>query len=403
MKILQINTVSSIRSTGRVAFQLHEFLKEKGINSYFAYSFGPQIEQSIKIGNNVEKKIEALFSRITGLQGYTCFWGTNQLIDFIKKIKPDVIHFHNIHSNFLNYNKLFKYIIKNNIPIVITLHDCWFYTGKCTHYTVEKCYKWQQECYNCPKLRDDIPSWFFDKTKKMFNDKKQLLNSIKKLAVVGPSDWVVDEAKKSFLNNAKIMQRIYNPINTNIFKPVNPQKIKESLKIENKFVILGVASQFTERNGLYKFIELGKLIDDNYKIILIGNISGRIKLSHNIIHVNEIHNVNEMPYYYSMADVYINFAIENTFGYTTIESLACGTPVIVYSSTSNDELVQPDMGYKINVQDNINEIFNCIIKIQSKSKNCYSLKAIEYVKNNFEAETIFNQYLELYNKLLQED
>ncbi|MDI6700803.1 MAG: glycosyltransferase [bacterium] len=402
MKVLNLNAVSSIRSTGKIVDYLHEYLTRNGLESYVAYSFGPKIRNGFIIGNPFEKKIEALTARITGLQGYTCFWGTLNFIEFLKKIKPDLIHIHNIHSNFLNYLMLFEYILKNKIPVVITLHDCWFFTGKCTHYFTQNCYKWQYTCKKCPELRKDIPSWFFDRTEKMFNDKKSWISSIENLAVTGPSKWIIEEAKKSFLKNAKIIKTIYNPIDTNIFKPSDVTVLKNELKLNDKFIILGVASKFSENNGLDKFIELSKIIDKKTIIVLIGEIDYKNILPSNIIHIKETHNRRELSMYYSLADLYINFAKENTFGLTTAEALACGTPIVVYKTTANSEMLYDVNGFEMKVNQELNDIISIVENIKKNEKEENKQKRFDFVTKNFNKEKIMKEYIELYNKLLKE-
>ena len=80
----------------------------------------------------------------------------------------------NLHSNYVNFKILFQYLAKHNIPTVITLHDCWFYTGKCMHYTKINCDKWKTGCNNCPIFKKGNPSWFFDRTKTLWNDKRNI-------------------------------------------------------------------------------------------------------------------------------------------------------------------------------------------------------------------------------------
>jgi hypothetical protein len=122
----------------------------------------------------------------------------------MKKLKPDIVHLQNLHGNYINLKRLLTYLGENDIPTVLTLHDCWFFTGMCCHYTVDKCYKWENECFECPQLHKENKSWFFDRTRKIFNDKKKWFCSIPRLAVIGVSDWITNEAKRSFLFSALI-------------------------------------------------------------------------------------------------------------------------------------------------------------------------------------------------------
>lgn len=400
MKILQINAVSGIRSTGRICVDIANYLNNNGDKGYIAYSSGLPYEKGYKIGKTLEIKVHGLYSRIFGLQAYFSKDSTIKLINYIKDLKPDIVHLNNLHGNYINLKLLLKYLAENDIPTVLTLHDCWFYTGKCTHYTVDGCYKWQNGCGNCSRLKKDNPSWFFDRTKKMYKDKKELFEKIPRLAVVGVSDWITNEARKSFLSSAKIITRIYNWIDLDVFKPVNTEMLRNKLKLENKFVILGVASSWCNAKGLDKFIELASLIPEDMIIIIVGNIDRKVAISKNIIHIKETHNVKELVEYYSIADIFINLSLEESFGKVTAEALACGIPVVVLKSTANPELVGEGCGYVIEKND-LNQVYNAILKMKKKGETYYSNKCMLYAKANFNKGDRLSDYLNVYEQLIK--
>lgn len=399
MKILQINAVSSIRSTGRTCFQLANYLNKNGFEGCIAYSDGPTYVKGYKIGTYIESKFHGLYSRIFGLQAYFSRSGTKKLINYIEDFKPDVVHLRNLHGNYINLKILLKYLAEKDIVTVLTLHDCWFYTGKCTHYTVDGCYKWKSGCGNCPRVKKDNPSWFFDRTHKMYNDKKYLFERIPRLGVVGVSDWITNEARKSLLSSAKIITRIYNWVDLDVFKPINTEMVIKKLNLENKFVILGVASIWGYSKGLDKFIELASSISEDMVIILVGNISNKVPLPKNMINIKETHNIDELVEYYSVADVFINLSIEESFGKVTAEALACGTPVVAINSTANPELVGERCGYIVQ-QSNISEILECVFHIKGMGKGYYSEYCINYAKKNFNMDDRLQDYIELYKNIM---
>lgn len=401
MKVLQINAVSGIRSTGRICVEIANHLKKNGDEAYIAYSVGKPYPQGYKIGNWFDAKYHALLSRILGTQAYFSVSATKKLVNYIHKLNPDIVHLGNLHSNFINLGILLKYLSNNNIPTVITLHDCWFYTGKCTHYTTENCFKWQKSCGNCPRIKKDNPSWFFDRTKMMHHDKKIWLSSIPKLAVIGVSDWITNEAQKSFLSSAKIITRIYNWIDWELFSPKNVENLKYQMGLQDKFIILGVASTWSEAKGLDKFIELAKIINFDMHIILVGRIPSKSNfiLKDNITHIDETHNVSELVQYYSAADVYLHLSKEETFGKTIAEALSCGTPAIVYDSTACPEIVGEGCGYVLKGTD-ISELVEAILKIKSKNKSKYAHNCIKHVKKNFDYNTNLEKTTDVYKRLL---
>lgn len=257
MKILQINATYGSGSTGKMVEELHGYLKENGIESFVACAKGCDYAQKDQflIGSSVDMKIHSLYARISGLQGYFSKKATQELISYIRRCDPDIVHLGNLHSNFVNIKMLFRFLGEEKIATVLTLHDCWFYTGKCTHYTIDNCYKWKTTCGNCPRQKKDIPSWYFDRTQKMLEDKRRCYNGLNKFAVVGVSEWITKEAKQSILKDADIISTIYNWINLNIFKEKKDEaaKLKKKLNLNDKYILLGVATVWGKIKGFRYF------------------------------------------------------------------------------------------------------------------------------------------------------
>lgn len=400
MRVLQINAVNGIKSTGRTTLELAEYLNSHGHEAYIAYSTGDYYYNSYKIGTIFEKKVHSLLNRVIGKQEYYSSFSTKRLIKYIKKINPDIIHLRNLHASYINMKVLFEFFIKEKKRVVITLHDCWFYTGKCTHYTLDNCYEWQNSCGNCPRLKKDIPSLFFDWTPKMLKDKESWFNKLDQLAVIGVSDWITDQARLSILSNARIMKRIYNWINLDIFKPVEGENVKKKYSIEGEFMILGVASIWTNTKGLNHFINLSKNLSQDEVIVLVGNIDENIKLPSNIINIKETHNQYELAALYSSADVFLNLSFEETFGKTTAESISCGTPAIVNNSTANPEIIGKGCGYII---DNLNNksILNAINLVKINGKNKYRKECLDFSRKYFDKETNINKQIDVYKNLME--
>lgn len=141
MKILQVNAVYGIKSTGRTCAELTDAIKAHSGESLTACSTQTALADAVCIAPMWECKFHALASRVTGLQGYFSPVSTANLIKLIHSYEPDVVHLRNLHSNYLNLNVLFRFLTSKDIPTVVTLHDCWPYTGKCTHYTAVGCNK----------------------------------------------------------------------------------------------------------------------------------------------------------------------------------------------------------------------------------------------------------------------
>ena len=340
MTVVQINC-SANGSTGNIAKAIHRSLLSNGYNSYIFFGGGTPTENNmIRIGNYFSLHSHAVLSRNLGKQGYFSIFATIKLIQQLKKIQPDIIHLHNLHGSYLNLPLLFRYLKNSSANIVLTLHDCWLFTGKCPYFTVAGCNKWKESCGNCPQL-NIYPRSKVDTTSKCLLDKKKWLSGFgDRMHIVAVSNWLRDMAKQSYLNQYPI-NTIYNGIDIEVFRPMNGNVIGEKYGInEDKFVILGVASVWDDRKGLAEFFDLSKKISDSDIIVLVGLSEQQIsELPPNIIGIRRTENQTELAQLYSRANIFVNPSKEETFGLVTAEAMACGTPTIVYNSTACAEVI----------------------------------------------------------------
>jgi glycosyltransferase involved in cell wall biosynthesis len=401
MKILQINAVNGILSTGRTTLEMAKELELLGHEAYIAYAWPDSYgEHSYRIGCRLDRKVHALCSRIFGLQAYFSVIATLRLIHYIETIRPDVVLLRNLHSNYINLKLLLRFLSRKKIATVLTLHDCWFYTGRCFHYTEKKCYQWQTRCRHCPNKDNTAPSWFFDRSEKMWRDKKHYFRKIDRLAVVGVSDWITKEAEKSFLSKAKRLQRIYNWINLELFQPKDTAQLRQVLGLKQKFIILGVAARWVSSKGIQEFVELSKMISEDEIILLVGAMDQKCSLPPGILSVPQTHDCTELANYYSMSDVLVSFSKEEAFGKVVAEAIACGTPAVVYNSTALPELVGANCGY-IAKEYTIQEIYHGIEHIKRNTKSYYIDHCRKFAMEHFDMHHNVKEYEALFQALLQ--
>ncbi|MBQ3235619.1 MAG: glycosyltransferase [Clostridia bacterium] len=391
MKIFYVNATCGMGSTGNIVEEFATEYINRGHECKIFYGNGNSSNpHAVKMTGLASVKVHALLSRFTGLQGYYSNCATNRLIKAVKTEKPDIVHLHNLHGNFINSFKFLKYLKENDIPTVITLHDCNAFTGKCTHYTSAGCYRWQSGCGNCPRLKSDIPSYFFDRTGKMLKDKERLYQEFKRLGVIAVSEWIKTQAEKSILKTANI-KRVYNWVDTSVFTPNNSKN--------ESFIVLGVSAKWKGGSSKYlDFVELAKSLPDT-KFVLVGKREGNIKFPPNVVFIDYVSSALDMAKLYQSSGVYVHLSREDSYGKVITEALACGTPVIVYDATACPELVDKGCGYVVGVGD-LSAVKEKILEVKNTGKDFYFENCVKSA-NKFEKGNIFDQTLEFYGDIIK--
>ena len=402
--LLLINTVINTGSTGRITEEIGKVAMHNGWRSVIAFgrNRSRSASENIQVGTPFDIKKHGLLTRLFDRHGLGSRRATERLIEQIEEIKPDVIHLHNIHGYYLNIEVLFNYLNKSKIPIVWTLHDCWAMTGHCVHFSEINCVRWKTVCFACPQKRNYPASVGLDRSKANHILKKKLFSSVEKMEIISVSSWLDGLVAESFLN-VYPHKFIYNGIDLELFKPIkkSAESVRLKYKIKDRFFLLGVATAWSDRKGLSDYKQLSMQLMENEVIVLVGLPLSLIKkLPSNIIGIPRTESKEDLAALYSAADVVLNLSSEETFGLTTAEGFACGTPSIVYNCTASPELITPETGFII-PKGNIVALQAAISTIKTRGKAYYTqacrLRAEQYYNKNDR----YAEYITLYEQLIK--
>lgn len=394
MKVLQINTFGNL-STGRITIDLYRTLRNASHEGRVAFARNTIAEgvPYIKIGNIFNVYADGIMTRLTDRAGFFSSSATKKLIKKIKDYNPDIIHLHNLHGYYINIEILFNYLKTCGKPVVWTLHDCWAFTGHCCYYSMVNCDKWKIGCHNCEQKKA-YPASYIDNSSWNYEKKKNLFLGVPNLTLVSVSQWLSSEIKQSFLKDVPL-EIIYNGIDTNVFKPIE-SNFRQKYGLEDKFIILGVASTWDIRKGLSDFIRLAGMLDEHYQIVLVGvNNKEKEKLPDNVVGISRTDSLEELACIYTAADLFFNASVEETFGLPTVEAMSCGTPVIVYNATSLPEVCGKNNGWVVEP--------HCLCDVLKIIKQMHGGESRgELIRQHalkYEKSIQFNKYIDLYEKI----
>ena len=401
-KLLQINVVANSGSTGHIAEEIGRIVMANGWESYIAYGRWACASQSklIRIGNSFQTLLHIAQSFLLDRQGLGSAGATRQLISQIRKIRPDIIHLHNIHGYYLNYKVLFEFLAGAGIPVVWTLHDCWSLTGHCTHFQHVGCNRWKSGCHACPHLQHYPKSLFRDNSQANYRGKKRLFLLVQDLTLVPVCHWLDEIVQDSFLKSLK-RRVIRNGIDLKRFYPVDSRtKIERTFRIDGRYLLLGVATFWNADKGLDDLLFLRRLLPSRYLILMVGLTRRQIgKLPAGIIGMERTENVGALVELYSAADVFINPTYQDTLPTVDIEALACGTPVVTYRTGGSSDIVGPETGFVVDRGDR-QAMFDALLHVIEKGKDFYTKACRNRAEKYFNKQEQFQEYLHLYDQLI---
>lgn len=381
MKVLLINSVCGIGSTGRICTDLAQQFEAAGDEVKIAYGRKRTVPEqfqkyAVRIGTDWDCQMHAIQTRLFDMHGFGSKHATKKFLQWAEEYKPDLLWLHNIHGYYINVEMLFDWIKKHpEMQVKWTLHDCWAFTGHCSYFTAVKCAQWKSHCSYCSQLRRYPACYAMSSVRRNFARKRAAFTRVPNLTLITPSKWLADLVKQSFLKDYPVEVH-YNTIDTTIFKPT-PSDFRERYGLQYKIIVLGVANVWEDRKGLFDFYKLAKMLDDRYAIVLVGLSEKQIEdLPKNIKGIQRTNSPKELVAIYTAADVFVNPSVEETFGMTPVEAQACGAPSIVYEGTACAEVAEQN-GNKAVPQD-VNALYEAITgekfmrwgKKHSKKRGC---------------------------------
>lgn len=376
MKVMYINTVCGVGSTGRIVCDMLDTVEKNGGEGIVVYGYGNALrvpeKADYKIGGNYNYYSHNIMSRLTDMEGLFSNKATKKLLKKIDEYQPDIIHLHNLHGHYINYEILFKYLSQKNIKIIWTLHDCWPFTGHCAHFSYVGCDKWKTCCAECCQQKAYPESLFISRAAYNFKKKKEAFCSVSNMTIVCPSKWLADLVKESFLGKFPV-KVINNGIDLSIFKPTE-SNFREKYGLQDKKIVLGVCSDWSKKKGLGDFYALSESLSSEYAVVLVGlhseqieeiptvlpsfkelpvdGLSGKAFIpkdkSENcvgkLLLFEKTESQEELAAIYSASDVFVNPTYEDTFPTVNLEALACGLPVVTYNTGGSPEALDQSCG-----------------------------------------------------------
>lgn len=395
MKILTVNCVYEIYSTGKIIKNIADFLAGSDCEFFHCYEFGekPTVSNAFRISGKYEYYFYYLWSRMIGLPYGTGYFSTMRLLGKIKKITPDIVHIHCPNANAVNIYWVLNYLKRKKIPTIITNHAEYFYTGNCAH--AFECKGYVNGCKECKEYKRQTSSWHFDRTAYAWKRMKKTFNGFDRLVMVAVSPWQKRRIQASAIARGYETVVIKNGIDTENTFYYRKDACSDA-KTAGKKILLHVTSCFTDKEedpkGGHYILKIAETLSDAH-IIVVGPYAVETKqVPVNVEMVGSVEDQSVLAQYYSVADMLVMTSRRETYGLTCAESLSCGTPVVGFKNGGTETIALREYSCFVDYG-NINALIEAVklwierkesvrIELEKRAKEIYSNKymAMEYYR-----------------------
>lgn len=405
MNILYINTYYNGGGAEKVMRQLYHGMRGDDVHTYCMVG---------RYQENLPEDVEVIYTSFLGRAETTARGGAlrntlvhtpqarNAIIRAIQEHHIDIVHFHNIHSNYLGLMEL-QEICRYCPNIVITLHDMWAFTGGCAH--AFGCTRWIQDtCRHCEGNESMPPFCWSHYVLSM----KQRALAGQGIRFVVPSKWTEDRCRQGILRNESI-STICNGISMQQFLPWNKEEMRRKYQIPTDKHILMFAANGTDNvyKGFPYLIEALRMLPDKdqYALVIVGNKEAlTLDIGYELHAYGYVSAEEKLSELYAAADLFLLPSIADTSSFTAMESMASGTPVLAFATGGIPEIVTDEVGWTVAPRDTdalagqILHIFDREYVEEYRARQAACRPRIEALYNE---NVMLQNYRDLYDEMLR--
>lgn len=350
IRVLHLSTSDVRGGAAKGSYALHRALSRSGIDSRMLvgrkHSDDPNVSELNRIASAAVERTRGLIDglplriyRKTDESFWTVGWCPRRIEAPLGRHDPDLVHLHWTGGGFLPVYALAGFVR----PVVWTLRDMWAFTGGC-HYSAG-CEGYRTRCGRCPQLTSDKEN---DLSRLMFRHKSAAWRQFD-VTAVAISTWLAECARESGLFPETRIRIIPNGIDTCVFRPHAKSQARAELGLEpgRRHILFGALGALSDRRK--GFPELLQAIErigaftptDELVLNVFGNVSVADLPPVNVkVHAfGAIDDDHLLAKLYSACDVMVAPSLQEAFGKTLAEAMACGTPVVAFNSGGPADIV----------------------------------------------------------------
>lgn len=323
----------------------------------------------------------------------------------MRKQAPDLVHIHWTQNGFMPLSLLKK--IK--VPIVWTFHDLWPVCGSFHHeYEHDLRYPEAYTRRNRPKSRKGI-----DLDRMVANRKAALYPNAQVQAIV-PSRWMADQVRKSHLWKDRPLEVIPIGLDSEIFKPIDRVAVRELLNLpqDQQVILFGAMNPGFDKNKGYaqlrEALAMLNLPQEKTQCVVFGLAAppeGDEPMPYLTHWKGIVRDAATLTALYSAADVMIVPSLQESFGQTASEALACGTPVVAFDTSGLRDIIDHQVnGYLAEPFDPADLAAGMRWVLENaERRETLSRNAREKVVKTFDSTIVAQKHIAVYERMMAEN
>lgn len=411
LRVLHLSTFDDIDGAARGALWLHRALRAGGCQSEMMVGRKRGTEPAVRaLPGRVERywtairmKFDDVPLRRYGSYGamasfWTVGWLPSRIAAIAKRIKPDIVHLHWVGAGFLPIQALKQF----RCPVVWTLRDMWPLTGGC-HYSGD-CNRYERGCGACPQLHSEREN---DLSRVIWNRKRQYWPNAD-LWLVPISNWLADCVRASPLLSPCPVEVIPNGVDLDCFRPSEKSQARERCKLPaNRSIVVYGAVRATRdpRKGFRELLAALQQLramtaPDPPMLVVFGDLRpGDLPdIGIESRYLGYIDDDRRLAQLYAGADVAVVPSLQEAFGKTVVEAMACGTPVVAFNAGGPRDIVDHRVNGYLAEPYSVGDLAHGITWCLDEGRRNAELgqRARAKVESKFDIDTIAARYHALY-------